>query len=265
LVDAADQTVVHQERRGSALILTIDRPDAGNSLSTEVCQAFIDILNDAEGDTSLRAVIITGAGDRFFCTGGDVKKLAQLETKDELRDVMRLARAAFTRFETFPVPVIAAINGYAIGGGIEMLLATDMRIAAPHAQISMSQVRLNIISGWEGYERLVRDIGFNRAMQVATTGERFSAEEALCLGIINAIAEDADVVGAAMTYVAAFDKAGPLALAAAKAVIHKTAKGPAEEAKALAYDRYIDLWFTEDHREAEAAFKEKRQPAFKGK
>ena len=257
--------VIKQERRGSALILTIDRPEAGNSLSADVFESFIDILDRSEGDTSLRAVIITGAGDRFFCTGGDVKRYALLETRDELREVMSLARSAFNRFESFPAPIIAAINGYAIGGGFEMLLATDLRIAAPTAKISMPQVRLGIISGWEGYERLVRDIGFTRAMQVATTGERYSAEEALRLGIINAIAEDGDVVGAAMKFVAEIEKAGPLALAVAKAVIHKSAKGPPDEAETLAIERYVDLWFTEDHREAEAAFAEKRAPAFKGR
>ena len=188
--------VVKQERRGSALILTIDRPEAGNSLSTEVFESFIEILDSAEGDASLRAIIITDAGDRFFCTGGDVKRYALLETRDELREVMSLARSAFKRFESFPAPIIAAINGYAIGGGFEMLLATDLRIAAPTAKIGMPQVRLGIISGWEGYERMVHDIGFTRAMQVATTGEPYSAEEALRLGIVNAIAVDGDVVGA---------------------------------------------------------------------
>lgn len=257
--------VVKQERRGSALILTIDRPEAGNSLSADVFESFIEILDGSESDTSLRAVIITGAGDRFFCTGGDVKRYALLETRDELREVMSLARRAFKRFESFPAPIIAAINGYAIGGGFELLVATDLRVAAPTAKISMPQVRLGIISGWEGYERMVRDIGFTRAMQVATTGERYSAEEALRLGIINAIAEDGDVVGAAMKFVAEIEKAGPLALAVAKAVIHEAAKGPPEKAEALAIERYVDLWFTEDHREAEAAFAEKRAPVFKGK
>ena len=257
--------VVKQARRGSALVLTIDRPEAGNSLSAEVSQAFLDIFDEIEGDTALRAVIVTGAGDRFFCTGGDVKRYAELETEDELREIMRLARAVFRRFEALHVPVIAAVNGYAIGGGMELLLASDLRVAAPTAQISSPQVRLGIITGWAGYERLVRDIGFARAMQVVTTGERFSAEEAYRLGIVNAVAPDADVVGAAMRFVESFEKAGPLALAAAKQVIHKAAKGPLEEAEQLAADSFVDLWFTEDHREAEAAFAEKRDPKFRGK
>ena len=219
--------VVKQERRGNALVLTyIDRPEAGNSLSAEVSQAFLDILDGIEGDTNLRAIIITGAGDRLFCTGGDVAGHAQLTTKDELREVMRLARTVFRRFEALHVnPVIAAVNGLAIGGGTEILLATDLRVVAPHAEISMPQVRLGIITGWEGYERLVRDIGFNRAMQVVTTGERFDGVlQAYRLGLINKIAEDADVVGAKeMQFVESFDKAAPLALGRAKRVIHKAA------------------------------------------
>lgn len=257
--------IVRQERRGSALILTIDRPEAGNSLSAEVSQAFLDSLDGIEGDTSLRAVIVTGAGERFFCAGGDVKRYALLETKDELREVMRLARTVFRRFEALHVPVIAAINGLVIGGGAEILLASDIRVAAPHVEISMPQVRLGIVTGWEGYERLVRDIGFTRAMEVVTTGERFSAEEALRLGIINRVAEDKDVVSAAMSYVESFDKAAPLALAAAKRIIHTAVKGSPEEAEQVAADAFVDLWFTEDHREAEKAFAEKRTPSFKGK
>ena len=257
--------ILKQERRGNALILTIDRPEAGNSLSGEVSQAFLDVLDEIEGDHSLRAVIVTGAGERFFCTGGDVKRYAALQTKDELREIMRLARTVFRRFEALRVPVIAAVNGLAIGGGTEILLATDLRVAAPHAEISMPQVRLGIITGWEGYERLVRDIGFSRAMQVVTTGERFSAEEAYRLGLINKIAADKDVVGAAMQFVESFDKAAPLALGRAKRVIHKAASGPPEEAHKLAVDTFVDLWFTEDHREAEKAFAEKRTPVFRGK
>ena len=129
----------------------------------------------------------------------------------------------------------------------------------------MPQVRLGIITGWEGYERLVRDIGFSRAMQVVTTGERFSAEEAYRLGLINKIAADKNVVGAAMQFVESFDKAAPLALGRAKRVIHKAANGPPEDAHDLAADTFVDLWFTEDHREAEKAFAEKRTPVFRGK
>jgi len=257
--------IVKQERRGSALILTIDRPEAGNSLSAEVSEAFLDILDTVENDMDLRAVIVTGAGDQFFCTGGDVKRYAQLTTKDELREVMRLARTVFRRFEALHVPVIAAINGLAIGGGTEILLATDLRVMSPTAQISMPQVRLGIITGWEGYERLVRDIGFSRAMQVVTTGERFDAEEAYRLGIVNKIAKDADVIGAAMQFVESFNKAAPLALGHAKRVIHKAANRPDDEAHDLATDTFVDLWFTEDHKEAEKAFAEKRGPVFRGK
>ena len=102
--------VVKQERRGNALVLTIDRPEAGNSLSAEVSQAFLDILDKIDGDASLRALIVTGAGKRFFCTGGDVKRYAQLTTKDELREVMRLARTVFQRFEALHIHVIAAVT-----------------------------------------------------------------------------------------------------------------------------------------------------------
>ncbi len=257
--------IVKQERHGNALLLTIDRPEAGNSMSAEVSQAFLDFLDGIEGDNSLRAVIIIGAGERFFCTGGDVKRYALIETKDQLRDMMRLASTVFKRFEALPVPVIAAINGYAIGGGVELLLGADIRIAAPHAEIGLPQIRLGIITAWGGYERLVRDIGYSRAMEVVMIGERVSAREAKRLGLINAVANDGDVVAAALDMAAKFDKAAPLALAGAKRVLLAAATRPLEEAEPLAQNTVVDLWFTEDHREAEAAFAEKRDPVFKGK
>ncbi len=257
--------LIKQQRRGSALLLTIDRPEAGNSMSAEVSQAFLDILDGIEGDGSLRAIIVTGAGDRFFCTGGDVKRYALIETKDQLRDMMRLAREVFVRFEALPVPVIAAINGYAIGGGVELLLAADIRVAAKHAEIGLPQIRLGIITAWGGYEGLVRDIGYSRAMQVVMTGERVSAEEAMRLGIINAVADDGDAIAAALEMAAHFEKAAPLALARAKRVLHTAATGSPEEAAAAADEAIVELWFTEDHREAEAAFAAKRAPVFEGK
>lgn len=257
--------VVTQERRGSALVLTINRPQAGNSMSAEVSQAFLDILDGIEGDTTLRAIIVTGAGDRFFCTGGDVKRYALIETKDQLRDMMRLASTVFKRFEALPVPVIAAINGYAIGGGVELLLGADIRVAAAHAEIGLPQIRLGIITAWGGYERLVRDVGYSRAMEIVMMGERVSAAEAKRLGLINAVAEDGDAVGAALEMAAKFDKAAPMALAGAKRVLLGAATLPPEEAEELAIETVVELWFTDDHREAEKAFAEKRDPVFKGK
>lgn len=257
--------IVKRERRGNALLLTIDRPEAGNSMSAEVSQAFLSILDGIEDDTTLRAVVITGAGKRFFCAGGDVKRYALIETKDQLRDMMRLASTVFRRFEALPIPVIAAINGSAIGGGVELLLGADIRIAAAHAEIGLPQIRLGIITAWGGYERLVRDVGYSRAMEIVMIGERISAADAMRLGLVNAVAEDGDAVAAALEMAAKFDKAAPLALAGAKRVLLAAATQPPDKAESLAAETVVDLWFTEDHREAEKAFAEKRDPTFKGK
>lgn len=257
--------IVKRERRGNALLLTIDRPEAGNSMSAEVSQAFLSILDGIQDDTTLRAVVITGAGKRFFCAGGDVKRYALIETKDQLRSMMRLASTVFRRFEALPIPVIAAINGYAIGGGVELLLGADIRIAAAHAEIGLPQTRLGIITAWGGYERLVRDVGYSRAMEIVMIGERISAADAMRLGLVNAVAEDGDAVTAALEMVAKFDKAAPLALAGAKRVLLAAATRPPDAAESLAIETVVDLWFTEDHREAEKAFTEKRNPTFKGK
>jgi enoyl-CoA hydratase/carnithine racemase len=257
--------VLRVERRAAAALLTIDRPHAGNSISAEVTAALDAAVTSLEQDGDLAAVIITGAGDRFFSSGGDIKQYRDLVTREQLDNAFERPRLLLDRLEALPVPVIAAVNGIALGGGAELMLACDIRIAAPGASIGFPYVRVGLIPGWHGAERLVRTCGYANAMHLLTTGEPVDAVEALRLGLINRISDGAAVVDAALAIADKLAEVAPLSLAATKRVLLGARHLPRDQARQLAEKEFADLWMSEDHREAEAAFAEKREPVFKGK
>ncbi|MGI9335885.1 MAG: enoyl-CoA hydratase/isomerase family protein [Gammaproteobacteria bacterium] len=163
-----------------------------------------------------------------------------------------------------PVPVIAAINGYALGGGAELMLACDLRIAGRGARIGFPYVKLGLIAGWHGVERLIRDCGYVTAMELLMTGEPVSAERAERIGLINRAVDDGAELESAIALVEGFVEAAPLALAAAKRVVKAAWRMSPGDLRALMDERFAELWVSKDHREAEAAFAEKRKPQFAG-
>lgn len=254
------------ERHGAALVLRLNRPEAGNAISAEVALALGEQLRACTADPALRAVIITGAGPRFFCSGGDVKAYAQLASADELERVFNLMRDVCDAIEALPCPVIAAINGFAIGGGSELALACDLRIAEMSAQIGFPQSRLGIMPGWDGTERLVRTVGRSSAAKLLFSGKRVSAAEARDLGLVDEVAPDAKGLERALELAATFAEVAPLALGAIKAALREAVSAqPAERIRGNARASFARLWFTEDHKEAERAFAEKRPPLFNGR
>lgn len=259
------EDVLRVERSGAALVLTITREHAGNSMSREVTAAMEAAIADTEGDRSLRAIVVTGSGEKFFCSGGDIKQYRDLDTRERLAEVFARPRTLLDHLETLPVPVIAAVNGYALGGGAELMLACDIRFAAPEAKIGFPYVKLSLIPGWHGIDRLSRNCGYGAAMHLLTTGEAVSATEAKRLGLINEVVPDGGVVEAALKLSERLEAAAPLSLAATKRVLRSAYTTPREQARKLAEDAFADLWMSDDHREAEAAFAEKRPPKFRGK
>ncbi len=257
--------VLRVERRDRAALLTIDRPHAGNSISAEVTVALDEAITALEKERELVAVVITGAGSKFFSSGGDIKQYRELVTRAQLQSAFERPRRLLDRLEALPVPVIAAVNGIALGGGAELMLACDMRLAASTATIGFPYVRLGLIPGWHGAERLVRTCGYANAMHLLTTGEPVDAQEAHRLGLINRVYADQPVVDAALTLVDELARAAPLSLAATKRVLLSACRDSHDRARRLAEDDFADLWMSEDHREAEAAFAAKRPPIFKGK
>ncbi len=256
--------VLKVERRDGAALLTIDRPHAGNSISADVTAALETAVDALEQERDLVAIVITGEGDKFFSSGGDIKQYRELLTREQLQSAFARPRRLLDRLEALPVPVIAAVNGIALGGGAELMLACDVRFAASTASIGFPYVRLGLTPGWHGAERLTRAIGYANAMHLLTTGEPVDAAEALRLGLVNRVCDDS-VVEAALALVEKLAEAAPLSLAATKRVLLASSHLPREEARRIAEDDFADLWLSEDHREAEAAFAAKRRPVFKGK
>jgi enoyl-CoA hydratase len=252
---------VRTAERAGVLVLIIDREQAGNSISRDTAQAMRDALDGTAGRTDLRGIVVTGAGDRFFCTGGDLKAYRAMSSPEELAETFGVVRGLLDDIESHPLPVIAAINGYALGGGAELALACDLRFAAEGAKIGLPQARLGIIPGWNGAERLMHVVGYARAMRMLLSCEQLSAKEALDQGLVDAVAADEDVVDHAVDFLAGMP-AAPLAVSATKRTLRAAARG---EGQATGEALLEDLWFSEDHREAEQAFAEKRAPAFKGR
>ena len=257
--------VLRVERRGAAALLTIDRPHAGNSISAEVTVALDEAVTSLEQESDLSAIVITGAGDKFFSSGGDIKQYRELVTREQLKSAFERPRRLLDRLESLPLPVIAAVNGIAMGGGAELMLACDVRLASATASIGFPYVRLSLIPGWHGVERLSRSCGYANALHLLATGEPVDAKEALRLGLVNRLCDDGPVVDAALALAEKLAEAAPLSLAAIKRVLLGAYHLPRDQARRLAEDDFADLWLSEDHREAEAAFADKRRPVFKGK
>ena len=252
------------QRHASTLVLTLNRAHAGNSISTEVVEALQHGFEEARAEPQLRCVIITGAGEKFFSSGGDLKRYRALQTSEQLRAAFAGPRALMDRIEAFPIPVIAAVNGWALGGGAELMLAADIRIAARDARIGFPYVKLSLMPGWHGAERLVQTVGHAAASVLLLRGTPVGAEQALQLGLVHELADRDQLLNRALAIAEDFATAAPLSLAATKQLLRGINRLDHAGARALADASFEQLWLSRDHREAEAAFAEKRQPLFRG-
>jgi enoyl-CoA hydratase/carnithine racemase len=251
------------EKTGKALILTIDRIAAGNSLNLRTAEALSTAVSDAAGDGDLRAIVITGAGERFFCAGGDLKAYQAIDSRELLESTFGRVRKLLDQFEACPLPIIAAINGYALGGGMELALACDLRIATRSALLGLPQSRLGLIPGWNGVERLVETVGRSRAMHLLLKGERVDARRAEEMGLVDFVV-DGSAMQAGVDYASSLQESAPLALCASKQAVLSALRLLRGESRLFTSALFERLWFSEDHREAERAFMEKRSPSFKG-
>lgn len=254
-----DRPVQVREAPG-CLVLVIDRPHAGNSISLETAQALQAALTDSRERTDINGIVVTGAGGKFFCTGGDLKAYRSLRTPDELARTFGFVRELLLDIERYPLPVVAAIDGYALGGGAEMALACDLRFASAGAIIGFPQSMLGLIPGWNGTERLVARVGKAKAMRLLLDANRMAAEEALAIGLIDEVTTEGSAVDRACAYLAGL-RAAPLAVRAVKEAVQACPPAALDVTSAI-FER---VWFTDDHREAETAFVEKRTPVFRGR
>lgn len=250
---------------GGIGLLRVNRPAARNALTWSAQEAFaaaVEAAHAAERQSGLRVLIVTGAGEAFV-SGGDLKELAAHPEAAAGERLNRVMSAALAGLVALPCPVIAAVNGDAIGGGCEILTACDLRLAAPQARFAFRQVQNGLTTGWGGAGRLVALIGQSRAMELLLTGRAFDAAEAQALGLIHRIAPAGQpALDAAYAWADELLRLPRRALAATKALVHAAGHLPLADTNRLEAQLFINLWPSPDHIEAMAAFAEKRVPVF---
>lgn len=257
------EPVIYEIQEGVAL-LTINRPKARNALNWEAQRLFADKVALVAADATSRVLVITGAGEKAFASGGDMKELLMHPDRE---DAMRLSRTmgdALARLTMLNIPVIAALNGDAVGGGCEILTACDLRVAAEDARFRFAQVQVGVTTGWGGSARLIHLIGAARAMELMLTGSQFEADDALAMGLIHRLAKRDEVLDSALRWAKELTMLPRDALASIKRLSWAAADMTLAEAYHLERQLFADLWPSQDHLEALAAFNEKRRPRFGG-
>jgi len=242
-------------------IIRLDRPQKLNALSDEMFSAFDAHLDQLEQDKNLRALILTGTGDRAFCAGTDIDEL----TSGDPTMISRRGQQLCDQIENSPVPVIAAVNGIAAGGGLELVLACHLRLASTTATFSLPETKLGLIPGYGGTQRLTRELGVGRALDLMLTGKTISADDALNFGLLNRVVSTDQLMSEAVSLAEAIAKLSPLSIRACLKAVTQGLTLPLEEGLELETELFASLFETEDAREGTTAFLEKRQPLFKGR
>ena len=255
--------LISEERRESFAIIRLNRPEKSNALSGKMIVALREIFTNLGSQPDIRAIILTGAGDRSFCAGTDITELADLDN-NRAREVSERGQELCNQIESCGVPVIAAVNGIAAGGGCELALACHMRIASPIASFSLPETKLGIIPGYGGTQRLVREIGRGRALEIILTGRTVRAEEALRIGLTNRIAATGGLLTEAESLAREISNLAPLAIRTCLEAVTRGIELPLTEGLALEAQLFSSLFATNDMREGTRAFLEKRPPIFKG-
>ena len=255
--------IAYEITENSIAILRVTRPQARNALNWAAQEAFATAVTRTAQNKAIRILIITGTGDKAFVAGGDLKELAnhpEAAAGERLNRVMGRALAELTEL---PIPVIAAVNGDAFGGGCEILTACDLRLCAAHARFSFAQVKNALTTGWGGSGRLIPLIGQSQAIELLLTARLFDAEEAKRLGLIHRIVPaDEDALAAAIAWAEELLPLPKRALASAKALTHAAIRLPLPEIYDAETNLFVKLWSHPDHIEALNAFVEKRKPIF---
>jgi enoyl-CoA hydratase len=254
---------VRSERRGPVELLTIDRPDAFNALSRAVLEALLERTAAIAADASVRAVVVTGAG-RAFSAGADIEEMRQMSAV-EGESFSRLGHRAFLALEALAAPTIAAVNGFALGGGCELACACDWIYASTAARFGQPEVNLGLIPGFGGTSRLVRRVGLAWAKEIVLSGERIDADTALRIRLANRVFEPEALLENASRIGETIATRGPLAVAAAKRVMQAGQDANVEVAHALEQSAFGTIFATADRNEGMEAFLAKREPKFEGR
>jgi enoyl-CoA hydratase len=252
---------VELTRRGDCAILTLNRPEALNALSFAIIREIGDAIDRVSAMADVRALLVTGAGEKSFCAGADIKELRQRALIDQKRGA-ELGQAVFARLDSLPVASVALVNGYAFGGGAELALACTFRLASPKAVFGLPEVKLGLIPGYGGTQRLPRLIGEGRALEIVMTGRNVKADEAERIGLVNALV-GGDLIDAGLEFAGRFTRYGLRALEFVRRALQRAGDVPLAEGLRLEADLSTLAYRTADAEEGMAAFEEKRQPEFK--
>lgn len=239
-------TVTLEMQADGVGILLVNRPEARNALNWQAMEKFAACVDQAEQTDGLKALILAGAGQSFI-SGGDLKELHQYSQPEDARHLTALMGDALHQLESLPFPVIAALNGAARGGGVEIALACDLRVAAADASLGLVQINLGLTPGWGTVQRLLRLVGYSRAFDLLATGRVFQAAEALEIGLVNRIAPAGGALNAALELAQQLSKQPQPAVRALKRILHANFQLPSEQARLLEQDEFIPLWVSEEH------------------
>jgi enoyl-CoA hydratase len=246
--------------RDAVLWLTINRPRHANALTLSLLDDIGEALASRRDAEQLRGAVITAAGEKCFAAGGDLKELDPLRSTDEARAMSRRVRAALDCIRSFPLPVVAALNGLALGGGAELALACDLRVAMPHAEIGFLQSQLSLTTAWGGGIDLIATVGYARALDLLLSARRVGVEEALAIGLVNRVAgEDQSLDGCLEELLAAWRTRGPQVMRGFKALAGDYRRSLHERLADGEEARFIETWVHPDHWDAVNAAQAKRQ------
>jgi enoyl-CoA hydratase len=252
------------EREGNIAVVTITRPQVLNALNAQTMKDLHGAMHDLGADETVRAIVLTGAGEKAFVAGADINELAACSPVSG-RDLSRRGQEVFNRIEDLGKPVIAAIQGFALGGGCELALACTFRFAADTAKIGLPETTLGLIPGYGGSQRLPRLVGKDRAMEMILTGRFVTADEAFRIGLVTRVVPAAALVDEAKKFATELATKAPIALRFAMRAVERGLEMPFDEALELESTLFGLVASTEDMREGTRAFLDKRKPAFQGK
>jgi enoyl-CoA hydratase len=249
------------EISGPVATIKLNRPEALNALNSVVVREMVSLLSKLEGDDSVRCVVLTGS-DKAFCAGADVREMAEL-SREEMANSDHLA-ALWERAASFEKPMIAALSGYALGGGLELAMCCDIIVASEGTKLGQPEINVGIIPGGGGTQRLPRAVGKYKAMEMILTGGSITAEEARAIGLVNRIVPAGEYLEEATKLAVEISSKPPLAVRAAKKAVMASQDLGLSQGLEAGLDLFHDLFATEDQKEGMSAFLEKRKPIFKG-
>jgi enoyl-CoA hydratase len=253
-----------ESRKGPIVTITLNRPDKLNALDPTMVKELFGRVGELDADASVLVVILTGAGDKAFAAGADIAAMAEMSVA-QAKDFSDLGHALGERIETAHFPVIGAINGFALGGGCELALACDFLYASDKAKMGQPEVNLGVIPGFGGTQRLARRVGIGRARELCLTGSIIGAEEALRIGLVNAVVPHAELLAKVTAVAETIAAKGPLAIRTCKRVMHRGQDVPLPVANELEATAFSALFGSADQREGMSAFLAKRPARFQGK